>query len=174
MKKRQSLLLPLVLLLGGREGVSPAHAAGQAADASWAKLRQLEREYYVSIRGAGTMPVPHQPFIGVPTLNPANPLALPPGQTNSIEFRIGEDFAAARPAPRLSLRLRFNLAAAAAGAVATLNGKALSEGRTSGDWLEFEPGAETFRPGNNQLLLLTTAEKAQLLDLCVRASPGAQ
>lgn len=138
------------------------------------KLRQLEREYYVSIRGAGAMPVPHQPFIGVPTLNPANPLALPPGQTKSIEFRSGEDFTAARPAPRLSLKLRFNLAAAAAGAVATLNGKALSEGRTSGDWLEFEPGAETFRPGNNQLLLLTTAEKGQLLDLCVRASPGAQ
>ena len=118
------------------------------------------------------MPVPHQQFIRVPTLNPGNPLALPRGQTNAVEFQIGEDFTAAHPAPRLSLRLRFNQATAAAGAAATLNGKALSGGRTLGDWLEFEPGAATFRPGTNQLLLVATAEKAQLLDLCVRASPG--
>jgi len=54
-----------------------------------ALLRTRSRNYFASVLGAGSMPVPHQKLIHVPTLNPAAPISTTGKE--QIEFLIGED-----------------------------------------------------------------------------------
>ena len=67
-------------------------------------LRKLDRTYFLSARGVGSMYVPHQPFMHVPTLNPASPIPLLPGKSVELPLSLGEGSKPSQPA---LLRLRF-------------------------------------------------------------------
>jgi hypothetical protein len=126
-------------------------------------LRKRDRNYFASVLGVGAMPVPHQKFIRVPTLNPANPISLRAGQP--IEFRIGEDLPTS--GPHITLHLQFKDSAPQL--TARLNGTALTKGTTKGAWLEFALEGAVLRPGANTLLIEPSSSEKQmsLVDLYV-------
>jgi len=133
-------------------------------------LRKLDRNYFASVRGAGSMAVPHQPFLRVPTMNPANPILIAPDKPGRIEFRVGEDIAGSDASPRLTLRLRFKGVVSAPQLNVALNGSALRDGQTTGDWLEFPVRPNSLCRGANLLTLTCSPQETKpvsLLDLCL-------
>jgi hypothetical protein len=135
-----------------------------------AKLRQLERNYFASVRGVGSVQVPHQKFIRVPTLNPASPVAIAPGKPGHVEFMIGEETTGPTAARKIALRLHFKPAAASKQPQVRLNGTTLSEGQRAGDWIEFHPAGTALRKGTNTIeVALSPGETSSLslLDLYV-------
>lgn len=135
-----------------------------------AKLRRLDRNYFVSVRGPGYMHVPHRDFLNVPTLNPAEPISIEPSKAASVEFRIGEDGADGFEGMQVTLRLQFKQPPEPPQFRAVLNGKELAGGVVREGWLEFvlQPGA--LHEAVNQLELASgplQAEALSLLDLYV-------
>jgi hypothetical protein len=133
-------------------------------------LGDLERNYFASVRGVGSMPVPHQKFIQVTTLNPGNPISIAPGKPARVEFSIGEAFGGNESDPPIRLRLQFRGAPPAKQVRVTLNERELSDGQAAGDWLEFRLNGRSLRSGKNLLEVACSGEPTQslsLLDLCV-------
>jgi len=153
-------------------------------------LQKLDRTYFASIRGTGSMPVPHQKFIQAPILNPANPVSIAPDKPARIDFPIGEtlpggeanhpassegghparlgtDHPARLPnaSTRITLRLQFKTPPDPKELRALLNGKALSPGRLRDNWLEFVLKETPLRQGTNTLELSTTPQQPQPLSL---------
>lgn len=133
-------------------------------------LRKLDRNYFASVRGIGSMPVPHQQFIHVPVLNPANPIFVVADKSARIEFPIGEDLTRSGSHSHATLRLQFKNLAAPEDVLARLNGKPLPQGQIISGWLEFDLKGKMLRPGTNALKLTCAPaqkEALSLLDLYV-------
>jgi hypothetical protein len=115
------------------------------------------------------MPVPHQTFVHVTTLNPGSPLPISPGKPGRVEFRVAE-----APNNKSKPKLRLRLEPANEQLQIRLNGKELLTGQAVETWLEFGLGPRILRQGVNELSL-NLAEKAtgsaSLLDLEVVVSP---
>ena len=133
-----------------------------------AVLRTRNRKYFGSVQGVGSMPVPHQKFIRVSTLNPANPVAISPRSDQAIEFWTGEDLRQTSEKPQTTLHLQFKDSIPQLRA--SLNGTKLTNGAARGPWLEFPLEGGLLRSGSNKLLIeLAPSEKQKisLLDLYV-------
>jgi len=132
-------------------------------------LRKLDRTCFLSPRGIGVMPVPHQSFIHVPTLNPASPIALPPGKSIELPLLLGDHSAPAQP---VFLRLRFKNLKDSSLLRLRWNGKSLATKPAKiGSWAEYPVPAECVAPKNNtvELSLLKDGGRQSLLtDLCFR------
>ncbi len=138
------------------------------------ELRKLERHYFASVRGVGGMPVPHQTFMHVPTLNPAIPIPVRPEKTARIEFQVGENISGKDERNRVALRLLFKQPPEPKSLSAVLNGKELAVGAVRAGWLEFDGQGSLLRQGANVLEIscqkqATTA--LSLLDLYVAITP---
>ena len=139
-------------------------------------LRKLDRNYFLSPRGVGGMPVPHQQFIRVPVLNPASPILLSPGRTVELPLSLGERTTPSQP---VLLRLRFKNRPDPNLLRLCWNRKPLP-GATSqtGSWLEYAvPAREVWSRDNTITLSVSgkTDRPASLTDLCVtigRALPS--
>ena len=113
------------------------------------------------------MPVPHQKFVRLTTLNPGNPLAFSPGKPARVEFRVAED-----PNRKARAKLRLRLEPSNEALQIRLNGKELLGGRVAENWLEFALGPEILREGVNELELTEKSTRSlSLLDLEVTVSP---
>lgn len=128
-------------------------------------LRQRDRNYFASVRGVGVMPVPHRPFLHVPTLNPASPIAVAPGKPARVEFPIGEDFSRIGSGARVTLRLQFKNLRAAPDVRPHLNGQPLPQGQILDDWLEFNLTGKMLHRGTNVLELTGAPEQKEALSL---------
>jgi hypothetical protein len=131
-------------------------------------LRKLDRTYFASVRGVGSVPVPHQSFIHVPVLNPAAPIAVPPGKTVEIALSLGER---AKPSQPVLLRLRFNNLQNPDRLRVAWNRKALkSKPVQTGLWVEYAVPPAWVKPTNNSVQLSVPEEgdrQSALTDLCV-------
>ena len=121
----------------------------ELGDAS--KLNTLDKDYFASVRGAGAMPVPHQPFQKAPTLNPSDPLKLGVGKTASVDVVIGDDFAAAQAADTTAaVTLRLLLKDLQAGDIdVRFNGGPIKNARIIDGWLEAPLDITTIKCGHN-------------------------
>jgi hypothetical protein len=133
-----------------------------------AALRKLDHTYFLSPRGVGAMYVPHQSFMQVPVLNPANPIPLPPGKEVELPLLLGEG---AKPSQPVLLRLRFNNLENPDLLRLRWNRKALT-GKPSqtGVWLEYAVPMDWVEPKQNtvQLSLADKGDRhCSLTDLCV-------
>ncbi|HOX58771.1 MAG TPA: hypothetical protein P5205_10865 [Candidatus Paceibacterota bacterium] len=140
-----------------------------------AGLRKLERTYFASVRGVGSMPVPHQKFLRVPTLNPASPVSVAAGKPGRVVFRVGEDFAGAGEPARICLRLRFKNMPAAGQFHGSLNQQPLSNGEIRDVWMEYQLNAKALCAGINLLEVSCADSPAgpfSLLDLCIEVTPA--
>jgi hypothetical protein len=134
-------------------------------------LRKLDRTYFLSVRGIGAMPVPHQAFLHVPTLNPASPIRISPGKTVELPSPLGEG---SKPSQPVRLRLRFKNLKSAEGLRVSWNGKPLqSKPSQSGVWIESAVPADWIEPKGNKVELSVAAGVGApiiLSDLCVQVS----
>ncbi len=112
-------------------------------------LQRLNRNHFASVRGVGSMPVPHQTFINVPTLNPASPIAITTNKPVRLLVTIGAspDFAA----QRAFLRMQFKKLAVPDQLHFKMNNSELNGGKLTQDWLEFELPPSALRTANNTL-----------------------
>lgn len=136
-----------------------------------AGLLKLDRNYVASVRGVGAVPVPHQKFIRIPTLNPANPIAVTSEKPASVEFNIGEDTSLAAENTRIVLRLRFKEPPDPQGLSVRVNGKELPVGVPGDGWLDFALPGNALRQGSNTLEVVCQPqdkESHSLLDLYIR------
>ncbi|MBP7937865.1 MAG: family 10 glycosylhydrolase [Phycisphaerae bacterium] len=139
-----------------------------------AGLRMLDRHYFASIRGMGAVPIPHQKFIRIPTLNPASPITVKPEKPAGVEFKVGEDTSAAAEHTRIELRLRFKKPPVSQSLHVRLNGQGLSAGVADKEWLDYALPGASLRQGANTLELSCRPEQMEplsLLDLYVRITP---
>lgn len=119
------------------------------------------------------MPVPHQQFLHVPVLNPANPVPIKPGMSARVEFPAGEEIASGAQRPARKLRLKLSEPSAATGLRFSFNGGPLTDRQQPDGWLEFDLAGKTLRKGNNILEITAPAQPAtalSLLDLYVAVS----
>jgi len=133
-------------------------------------LRMRSRNYFASVLGAGSMPVPHQKLIHVPTLNPAAPISTTGKE--QIEFLIGEDVAESKPKPGITLHLRVKNPAVPMRM--SLNGTELPKANANADWLDVPLQASMLRGGTNSLAFDAAAslkKPMSLLDLYVSILP---
>ena len=100
-------------------------------------LTRFERNYFACPRGPGSMPVPHQKFIRVSTLNPNNPIALAGGKSARLELLVGEDFSNDSPATLATLRIELK-GASQPDVEVRFNSNLLLKPTTNGNWIEFE------------------------------------
>lgn len=119
-----------------------------------AKLVTLDHDYFASIRGEGRAAggaLAHRDDQNVPTLNPASPKRIRPGDAAEVKFRSGSDFSEtdAENTPRVTLRLRFDGLASAEAIAVALNGAPLSSPQAAGEWLEFSVRPNRLRSGAN-------------------------
>ena len=131
-------------------------------------LRTRDRNYFASVLGVGSMPVPHQKFIRVPTLNPSSSVVISGSSPRGVEFSIGENFLETNRKPRITLHLEFKDSSRPLRI--SLNGTQLPNGIPHGDWLEFPLQAGMLHKGMNVLNLeQPSSEKkaVSLLDLYV-------
>jgi hypothetical protein len=128
-------------------------------------LTKLERNYFACPRGPGLMPVPHQKFIRVSTLNPGNPIAI----SARVDFSIGEDLSAAGKSQTIALRLQFKSPPDASSLRVILNGTVLSAPRSEGNWVEFPLSGNILRKGSNWVDVVNSANNPSitLFDLIV-------
>ncbi len=131
-------------------------------------LRKLDRAYFLSIRGVGSMYVPHQPFMHVPVLNPASPIPLLSGKTVELPLSLGER---AKPSQPVLLRLRFKNLQDPDLLRLRWNRKTLpSAPSQTGAWVEYAVPARWIQPRSNTVELSVSGENARqtsLTDLCV-------
>jgi hypothetical protein len=131
-------------------------------------LRKLDRTYFLSVRGAGSMYVPHQQFMHVPVLNPASPIPLPPGKTVELPLSLGERAKLSQPA---LLRLRFKNLKDPDLLRLRWNGKTLSRAPSqTGVWVEYAVPARWVEPKKNTIALSVSGKndrQTSLTDLCV-------
>ncbi len=114
-------------------------------------LRRLDRTYFLSARGVGSMYVPHQQFIRVPVLNPASPIPLLPDQPVELALSLGEGRSASQPA---LLRLRFENLKDPDVLRLRWNRKVLqSSPRREGAWVEYAVPVGWVEPQNNTVEL---------------------
>jgi hypothetical protein len=92
-------------------------------------LDGLDRNYFASDRGAGSMPVPHQKFIRVPILNPANPVEITADTPARVEFRIDK-----LPPTAAKLQLKLRMDSPREQFEIFVNGKPVSGGEIDGVW----------------------------------------
>ena len=133
-----------------------------------AALRELDCTYFLSVRGAGAMCVPHQTFIHVPVLNPASPIRLPLGSTVELALSIGER---PKPSQAVLLRLRFNGPQNPDLLRVRWNRQTLkSQPSQKGAWVEYAVPIGWVEPQNNTIELSVSGKGDQLrslTDLCV-------
>ena len=131
-------------------------------------LRKLDRTYFLSVRGTGSMYVPHQNFIRVPVLNPASPIPLPPGKAVELPVSLGEGGKPAQPA---LLCLRFKNLKKPDLVRVRWNRKALEiKPPQMGAWVEYSIPAGWVESQNNTLELSMSPEgerQVALADLCI-------
>ena len=131
-------------------------------------LRRLNRAYFLSVRGASSMPVPHQPFIQVPVLNPASPIPLPPGKSVELSLSVGER---GQPSQPVFLNLRFKNLTNPDLLRLLWNRKALKSKPLQRDpWVEYAVPTKWVEPRTN-IIALSVSERGDpqtfLTDLCV-------
>jgi hypothetical protein len=136
-------------------------------------LAKLKRNYFASIRGVGSVPVPHQKFINVSTLNSTKPSVISPGHSTRIEFVHGEK--AVHEASRSAmLRLQFDNLDISKDLTLTLDGKTLPSGKINDGWIDYKLTNQLSTSGNCLLEIKRPASqkgKLSLLDLYVAVSP---
>jgi len=116
------------------------------------KLNVLDKDYFASVRGAGNMLFPHQPFQKAPTLNPSDPLKLDVGKTTSVNIIIGDDFAAAQAAGKtaaVTLRLLVKDLQQPGDIDVRFNGGPLNDARITDGWLEAPLDVTTIKRCHN-------------------------
>ncbi len=101
-------------------------------------LGKLERNYFASIRGVGSVPVPHQKFIHLSTLNPAKPLVIAPGESTRVEFVHGESAVGEATPSSATLRLQFDDLPATKDLALTLNGQRMGSAKINGGWVDYK------------------------------------
>ena len=114
------------------------------------------------------MSVPHQSFIHVPVLNPAAPVALPPGKTVEVALSLGES---TKPSQPVLLRLRFKNLKKPDLLRLSWNRKTLkSKPLQTGVWVDYAVPAEWVEPTNNSVELTVPEDgdrQSSLTDACV-------
>jgi hypothetical protein len=133
-------------------------------------LSNFDRNYFASVRGVGSMPVPHQPFIHVPTLNPTKPLTIAPGDSTRIEFSHGENVAEGQLRFSTTLRLQFDNLPPTKGLKLTLDGASLPPGKIHDGWIDYKLSGDLRRHGSSLLEIKRppgAKGKLSLLDLYV-------
>jgi hypothetical protein len=141
-----------------------------------AVLKGLDRDYFVSLRGAGgTLSLPHLPFLRLPILNPDTPVEIAPGKPIQVELYIGENLQEGgqgqRP-PRLTLRLRFDQLRQPETLTVRLNGGTLENASFPLPWAEFILSPGQLRPGTNLVEVASVQGAAlKLTDLMVSVRP---
>jgi hypothetical protein len=128
-------------------------------------LRKLDRDYFASVRGVGSMPVPHQKFLHVATLNPGAPVRLTRGREVGIRFVTNETEASERGCENIVLALQFKGQASGDEVRVRLNGVELKEGKMTSGWLQFPLKQGVLRKGENEVLATgsSKSEEASLL-----------
>jgi len=122
-------------------------------------LRKLDRAYFLSARGVGSMYVPHQPFLHVPVLNPASPITLSPGRTVELPLSLGER---GKPLQPVLLRLRFKNPPDPEHLRLRWNRKTLrSDPSQMGAWVEYAIPGRWIEPHNNTIELRVAGENAR-------------
>ena len=122
-------------------------------------LRKLDRAYFLSARGVGSMYVPHQPFLHVPVLNPASPITLSPGRTVELPLSLGER---GKPLQPVLLRLRFKNPPDPEHLRLRWNRKTLrSDPSQMGAWVEYAIPGRWIEPHNNTIELRVSGENAR-------------
>jgi hypothetical protein len=136
-----------------------------------AQLHKLERTFFASVRGPGSMPVPHQKFIKVPVLNPANPILVAPGKTENVGLLVAENLARPRPKPQVVLALQLKPVTQSLNI--TLNAKQLSAGKTNASWIKFSVDPDLVRNGINEVKVANSSKTTPvaLLDLYLSVTP---
>jgi len=130
-------------------------------------LRTRDRNYFASVRGIGSVPVPHQKFISVPILNPDSPISITNGSIR-VEFNMGENLLESKTKAQITLHLQFKHSDSQL--PVRLNGKKLSGAKPNNDWVEYPLNSRTLRQGKNELTLEQTSvdnKAVLLLDLFV-------
>lgn len=124
-------------------------------------LQQLDRNYFASVRGMGSMPIPHKNFIRVPVLNPKNPVEIETNASKKITFYVGEDFRGVgrKAFPKTEMLLQFRPPLQPANLEVKLNGRSLPKPELSDDWLRFILKGKDLRQGNNTLEIKSAAMK---------------
>ena len=136
-------------------------------------LAKLARNYFASIRGVGSVQVPHQKFINVPTLNPAKPLVISPGNSTRVGFVHGEK-AVDEASRSAMLRLQFDNLDMSKDLTLTLDRNTLPSGKINDGWIDFKLTNQLSTSGNCLLEIKRPASqkgKLSLLDLYVAVSP---
>lgn len=127
-----------------------------------ALLAAADQDYFASVLGQGAAAggaYPHDGFIRIPRLNPASPIVLRPGATETMTLPAGA-FPPGRtqgPAPAVSLRLQFTHAPAGGSIAVSVSGAPAVQVAAHGAWLEFSlpPGQRV--AGSNQLTMRLAA-----------------
>jgi hypothetical protein len=127
-------------------------------------LRQLDRNYFASVLGVGSMPVPHKNFIRVPILNPGNPTPLSSNEPAKIPFYFGENLSRpSQTAQSMELRLQMKNFSASDKLRFKLNGKNLPQPEILDDSLRFKLTDRNLRKGNNTLEISVAGDKLPAL-----------
>lgn len=147
-------------------------------------LSTLDRDYFGSMTGnipssSGNYPL--DDFLNSETLNGRNPKTLSIGKPTDVRIFVGDQLPT-KPAPKVTLRMRFAKAPAVGSIKATLNGQMLSLASVKGDWIVAELSPDCVLQGSNRVVLSLrdTANgktpKTQIVDalLSVRFSDDAQ
>ena len=129
-------------------------------------LAGADHDYFASMLGQGAAAggaYPHVGFMRIPRLNPATPIALRPGATETVTFQTGAFRAStAGRAASVALRLQFNRPPAADSIAVRINGSGVSGANTTGMWLEFALASERLRQGTNEVSVTLQANAAAL------------
>lgn len=141
----------------------------ELADAE--KLATLDRDYFASSQGmvrsaSGNYPL--ESFQNTETLNGRNPKQVKPGTATDVKLYV-QDAPFSDPAPKLTLRLRFEKLRNAETLQVRLNGAELKPTKTSDQWVDYPVAADDVVQGSNQIQvsLMDTAEKPWKLIDCV-------
>lgn len=127
------------------------------------ELRRHPRNYFASVRGVGSVPVPHQKFINVPTLNPGSPLKIAAKESVSVSIMTGEASSELGDKFKATLRLQFQTSAKAEDVRVVMNGNELDGLRFVGAWLEADLNRSNMIKGKNVLEITNRADKGSLI-----------
>lgn len=143
-------------------------------------LAAADQDYFASMLGQGAAAggaYPHAGFMRIPRLNPAMPIALRPGTTETVTFQAGVfKQSVAGKTPNVALRLQFNRPPAPDSVVVRVNGGVASGANAIGAWLEFALAPDRLRQGTNEVsvTLKTDGEAISLSDLHCTVRFGTQ
>jgi hypothetical protein len=128
------------------------------------RLAALDHDYFASIRGLGAAAggtYPHADFVHIPTLNPARPIGVKPGDARQVVLTIGDDLAAAKAI--VKLRVQFKQAGCADVSV-KFDGALLTKGNWKENWLEFDVAPGKVKAGTHEVTV-SLAETSKLKSL---------